>query len=250
MRRGFFAGVGAVALAGLSTGTAHGEDLVTLSGATYHDIHAVRADPDGVTWRYEGGLVKVDFADCPENVRRAYHYDPAKAEAFRETQARARQQADEQNQKLVRDHEKYQRDRIQMTLQNTSATVPASDGGPAFNLRHRLDAESAAATVLDEQAQAKKAAHDLLTKDDGTVWDRRLWKIPSMIFGYSPGVAFEPGANLNPQEFKASVHHAPGGFAPTAMQDSFNTPMYMTRSYYEDVERSEAFARGVPLKAK
>ncbi len=193
-------------------------------------------------------MAKVDFADCPETVRLAYHYDAAKATAYRDAQAASRRQADEQAQKLVRDHDEHQRAR--MTLQNTAETSASPDGGPLFTLRRRLDTGStAAAAVLDEQAQSKKAAHDLLTKDDGTIWDRRLWAIPSLIFGYSPGVAFEPGANLNAHEFKSTVHHAPGGFAPSAVQDGFNTPMYMTRSYYEDVERSEAFARGVPRKS-
>ena len=37
---------------------------------------------------------------------------------------------------------------------------------------------------------AKKAGEDFRTKDDGTVWDRRLWAIPKYIFG---GNAFGRG---------------------------------------------------------
>ena len=245
---------GALVLAGLLVGTgfAFAEDLVTLSGTTYRHVSPVRVEPDGVTWRHDTGMVKVDFADCPEPIRLTYHYDAARAAAYRDAQDAARRQTDEAAQKLVRTHEERQRERVQITLQNTSEASSPTGGGTIFALRRRLDADStAAAAVIDAQARDRKAAHDLLTKDDGTVWDRRLWAIPCMLLGgYNPGNAFEPGANLNPHEFKASLHHRPGAFAPTAMQDSFNTPMYMSRSYYEDVERSEAFARGVPLGAR
>lgn len=228
---------------------ARADDLVTLSGATYRHVAAVRVEPDGVTWRHDSGMVKVDFADCPEPVRRAYQYNAVFAAAYREKQAATRQQTDAEAQRLVRAHEQHQRERVQMTLQNTSDAAPATNGGNTFTLRRRLDAETSAATAaLDEQAQATKAARDLLTKDDGTVWDRRLWAIPCLLTGgYNPGVAFEPGANLNAHEFRASLHHAPGAFAPTCLQDSFYTPAYMTRSYYEDVNRAAAFARGAPL---
>ncbi len=229
-----------------AAGQARGEDLVTLSGTTYHDVRALRVEPDGVTWRYERGVVKVDFADCPEAVRRAYHYDPDKATTYRDTQAAAHRQAAEQAQKLV--HAREEQQRVRMTLQNTSEASPSPGGGTAFALRRQLDSESAAATALDEQAQAKKTARELSIKDNGTIWDSRLWAVPRLIFGSSDGLDFEPGTNLNAREFKASVHHPPGGYPPNCLQDSFYTPAYMTKSYYEDIDRAEAFARGVPLK--
>ncbi len=227
------------------------DDLVTLSGATYHHVIPERVEPDGVTWRHDSGIVKVDFADSPESVRAAYHYDAARAAAYRDRQAPARREADEQAQKLVRAHEARQQERVRLTLQNTPDTAPSLDGG-TFTLSRRLDLQATAATAaLDEQAQAQKAAHDLLTKDNGTIWDRRLWAIPALISGgYSPGVAFEPGANLNAQEFRASEKHRPGGYPPTPMLDAFYTPNYMTRSYYEDIDRAAAFARGVPLPSR
>ena len=60
----------------------------------------------------------------------------------------------------------------------------------------------------------------------------------------------------NSKEFAASLHPSPtgasGNFVPPTFDANrttvLDTPLYLTRSYYEDVERSEAFARGVPLK--
>ena len=74
-----------VLLAGfLAAGQVRGDDLTTLSGQTFHNVQPLRAEPDGVTWRHAGGVVKVDFADSPGNVRAAYHYDTAKAAAYHE----------------------------------------------------------------------------------------------------------------------------------------------------------------------
>ena len=240
----------ALLLAGLCTAApVRADDLVTLSGTTYRHVVPLHVEPDGVTWRHEGGVVKVDFADCPEPIRRTYQYNTVVAAAYRDAQAAARQQADAAAQKLVQAHEEHLRERTQLTLQNTADTSSASDGGTSFTLRRRLDpGTSAAVAAIDEQAQAKKAARDLRTKDDGTLWDRRLWAIPCLITGgYNPGIAFEQGANLNPHEFRASLHHKPGAFAPTCLQDSFYTPNYLTRGYYEGADRAAAFARGVPL---
>ena len=60
----------------------------------------------------------------------------------------------------------------------------------------------------------------------------------------------------NSKEFAASLHPSPtgasGNFVPPTFDANrttvLDTPLYLPRSYYEDVERSEAFARGVPLK--
>ena len=77
----------------------------------------------------------------------------------------------------------------------------------------------------------------MLTKDDGTFWDRRLWAIPCLIVGngYSPGIAFDPRTDMNSHEYQGSLH------GPNISQ-----PDYMTKSYYQDVDRAAAFARGHP----
>ena len=54
---------------------------------------------------------------------------------------------------------------------------------------------------------------------------------------------------------KSQGRPADGPFEPSAtdptrssLGDTFFQPLYMTRSYYDDVDRAASYARGVPLK--
>ena len=257
MKREFFT-AGALGMIGLlaAAGLVRGEDLVTLSGTTYRDVRAVRVEPDGVTWRYEGGAVKVDFADCPENVRRAYHFDPAKATAYRDARTRARQQADARAQRDAREHDARQHDRAQAAL----AQMTTGNGEAANVFRRALSPASSNATrALAAQMQADV--------------DKQVAAANAGAIGQLPPVPTLPGAlgprPVNPTmdtpsstEFRAGLFHAPStgsvsNFVPTtdfwdearsSLNSGFFTPIYMTHSYYEEVDRAAAFARGVPQK--
>ena len=249
MKREIFAAA-VLGLAGLlvAAGRVRGEDLVTLSGTTYRDVQAVRVEPDGVTWRHADGAVKVDFADCPEEVRRAYHYDPAKAAAYRNTQAKARQHADEQARHDVIEHEARQRAQAQAQA--------ANDGEKVMVLRRALS--PAASNATRETAARMQADTDQRAAEAAESADP-LHLVPAVpgVLGPRP---INPTMNTsNSKEFAATLHQSPTGastnFVPTALDstrsnlaDPFFQPLYMTRSYYEDVDRAAAFARGVPLK--
>ncbi len=60
-------------------------DLVTLSGKAYRQARVFRVEPDGITYMFAGGMVKIGFADLPEATRKQYGYDPRKAATFEET---------------------------------------------------------------------------------------------------------------------------------------------------------------------
>ena len=229
----------------LAAGSAlRAEDVTTLSGTTYRDVRMVRVDPDGVTWEHATGMCKVDFNDLPEAVRRAYRYDAKQAAAYRDAQARARQQFAAQMQQTR--HEAEERQVQQFKQQTTSAAE--ADAKPGVFVYRRKASEAAAEQSVGEGIAAKKQAEDLRTKDDGTIWDRRLWAVPVFLFGGDPfhGTAFDPHTDLNSHEFQGSLHHSPAALATDGAHDSFNQPDYQTKSYYEDVERAEAFARGKP----
>lgn len=242
LRRSLLAIVGAGGV-GLSF-SAWAGDVTTLSGTTYHEARAVRVEPDGVTWEHSTGIVKVDFTDLPEPVRRQYHYDAGKATAFRDAQTLAQQQFAARTQQIRQEAEAHRVERFQ--ARNTAA--PAAVGRPGEFVYRRRAAEVAAEQSVGEVLAARKAAEDFRTKDDGTMWDRRLWAGPKFLFGSNPfdGVAFDPHTDFNSHEYKIGAHHAPGAFAPDAAHDAFFEPLYQTKSYYEDVERAEAFARGRP----
>ncbi len=221
---------------------ARAEDVTTLSGTTFRDVRLVRAEPDGVTWEHATGVVKVDFVDLPGPVRRIYHYDAGKAAAYQAAQAQARFAA--QARQVQREAQAH---RVQQ-FQAQTAPAPAAAGRPGGFVYRRKAADAQAVDSVGEGIAAKTAAEAFRTKDDGTIWDRRLWAVPKLIFGGNEfdGVAFDPKTDFNSHEFTTTLHHSPGSLAPDTAHDGFFQPVYMTRSYYEGVERAEAFARGQP----
>ena len=219
------------------------DDVTTLSGATFHEVRLVRVEPDGVTWEHSTGMVKVDFTDLPEAVRRTYHYDAGQAAAFREAQAQARQQFDARARQAQREAEARQVQRFQ-----SPGAAAGSEARPGeFVYRHRAG-EAAAEKSLGEVLATKEAAEDFRTKDDGTMWDRRLWAVPKLIFGGNAfdGVSFDPKTDFNSHEYQSSLHHGVVGDAKGSANDAFFQPIYMTKSYYDDLDRAAAFARGKP----
>ena len=236
----------------MATDRVKADDLVTLSGTTYRDVRAMRVEPDGITWRYDTGAVKVDFTDSPESVRRTYHYDPAKAMAYHDAQTKARQQADEQVQHDAKERETRQRARAQAAVAQMSTT----DGNVAVVFRRALSPAASNATremAAQMQAEADKRAAAAAANPD------RLNLSPPLPGALGPRPINPFIDTPNAKEFAASLHHSPtgasGNFAPTSLDptrsslnDDFYQPFNMSRSYYEDVERAEAFARGVPLK--
>ena len=248
-----FMAAGALLLAGLLfPHAARGDDLVTLSGTTYHDVRPLRVEPDGVTWEYAEGVCKVDFTDSPESVRRAYHYDAAKAAAYHDAQLREREQAEAQRQRILQENDERHRARVQSAAAGLAA--PAMPGADVTFRRAASPAASEATRALGAQmeaAAAKKAVEP--TGAFGGI--ARTWvgstlaKLGLVSFYQGPSVLNEGPELPNRQEVRSDMHHSPSTpFAPDAAHDSFYTPNYQTRSYYEDVDRSAAFLRDVPLK--
>jgi hypothetical protein len=80
--------------AALSASIVLADDFRTLNGKEYKNATVTRVEPDGVTIKFHGGIVKVPFTDLNEELRRKYNYDPDAAKQFGvETQ----QKVDEQN---------------------------------------------------------------------------------------------------------------------------------------------------------
>ena len=67
---------------------------VTLKdGTRYSGAIVTRVDPDGIAIEHTKGIAKVPFADLPEEMRKRFNYDPAKAEEFRKARAPQKEQA-------------------------------------------------------------------------------------------------------------------------------------------------------------
>jgi hypothetical protein len=69
-------------LAALSVSVALAEDFKTINGKEYKNATVTRAEPDGITIKFSGGLVKIPFTELPEEVQERFHYDPANAAQF------------------------------------------------------------------------------------------------------------------------------------------------------------------------
>ncbi len=62
-------------------------DLTTLDGKTYRNITVTRVEADGLVVTHAEGGCKIEFLNLPEDVRKKYSYDPAKAEAAKKAAA-------------------------------------------------------------------------------------------------------------------------------------------------------------------
>ena len=83
-------------------------DFQTVRGQVYKNARVAHVEPDGVTYFYAGGAVKVLLDDLPEAVKAKYDLTPAKAAAFLRAQVIANQQAahqekDERNRRMAED---------------------------------------------------------------------------------------------------------------------------------------------------
>ena len=239
-------------LAGLITvSEALADDLTTLAGVVYHDVRPVRVDPDGVTWQYDEGIAKIDFTDSPKKICQDYHYDPAKAAAYRASLAQARQQANEQSRQILQQDAQRRAARAQTTTALGEAQKPAEM--KLVYQRAASPAASEATRALGAQMESVAAAKAVQpTGIFGAVARSPVAPILSMLgvnFYQGPSVLNEDPLVPNRREYQAGAHHSPSsGFAVDAARDSFYTPDYTTKSYFEDVDRSAALLRDVPLK--
>ena len=51
-------------------------DLVTAYGQIFRNVEIILEEPDGLTFRHDGGVTKVGFPALKEEVRQKYNYDP------------------------------------------------------------------------------------------------------------------------------------------------------------------------------
>ena len=234
-----------------AAGGLRGDDLTTLAGVVYHDVRPIRVEPDGVTWQYDEGLCKVDFTDSPKKICQEYHYDPVKAAAYRAALAQERQQADERSRLILQQDAQRRAARLQATAAQGEARTPA-DMKLVFQ-RAASPAASEATRALGAQMEAVAAAKAVQpTGVFGAVAHSPVGTVLSMLgvsFYQGPSVLNEGPLVPNRNEVRADMHHSPAaGFGVDAAHDSFYTPDYTTKSYFEDVDRSEALLREVPLK--
>jgi TolA-binding protein len=55
--------------------------ITTTNGKQYKNATISRVEPDGVSVKFSGGLVKIPFTELPKDLQQKYNYDPEKAAA-------------------------------------------------------------------------------------------------------------------------------------------------------------------------
>lgn len=70
-----------------------GDSITTRKGTTYENIKVTRVDPDGITIRHPGGIVKLFFPELTKEDQDKYGYDPEKHRQHYNQQQRAAQHA-------------------------------------------------------------------------------------------------------------------------------------------------------------
>ena len=71
-------------------------DLVTAYGQIFRHVEITREEPDGLTFRHDGGVTKVGFPALPEDVRQKYKYDPVAGWQYRRDQAAQKTRAEQE----------------------------------------------------------------------------------------------------------------------------------------------------------
>ncbi|HZS16648.1 MAG TPA: hypothetical protein VFA51_01820 [Candidatus Udaeobacter sp.] len=69
-------------LAALSASLAVADDFKTVNGKEYKNATVMREEPDGITIRFSGGVVKLRFSELPNEVQERFHYNPERARTY------------------------------------------------------------------------------------------------------------------------------------------------------------------------
>ena len=75
-------------------------DLVTTDGRIFRNVQVWKNEPDGVTFRHDEGLTKLEFPLLPADWQKKYGYDPEAAATYQRVVADAVQEAERTQQQL------------------------------------------------------------------------------------------------------------------------------------------------------
>ena len=120
------------------------QDLVTAYGQIFRNVEIVREEPDGLTFRHDGGVTKVGFPALKEEVRQKYNYDPIAGWKYARDQAAQKAQS-----QLVAEPESQGPTLVEINDLQTEQ-LPDKVFRISFTLKNLTDqAHAVAATVRD-----------------------------------------------------------------------------------------------------
>jgi hypothetical protein len=108
------------------------DDYKTVGVKEYRNARVSRVEPDGVVLVYKSGVVKVYFAELPEEIQKRFGYDPAKAENNRKSLEDRRieeQKATVERKKNVEAHLKEAEEEFHAAQQRAAKTYQTAAKG-------------------------------------------------------------------------------------------------------------------------
>jgi len=102
-------------LTALSASLALADDFKTVNRNEYKNATVTGVEPDGITVKFSGGIVKIPFTELPKEVQERFHYNQENAAASHAAEMAAVQQTNQQIQEANtqrRDVEKELTDRL------------------------------------------------------------------------------------------------------------------------------------------
>ncbi|MGD9782635.1 MAG: hypothetical protein AB7V14_10850 [Kiritimatiellia bacterium] len=124
-------------------------DLVSAYGQIFRNVEIIREEPDGLTFRHDGGVTKLGFPALKEELRQRYDYDPIAGWQYRRDQAAQKLQSQQ-----AAEPESQGPALVEISNLQTEA-LPDDLFKISFALKNLTDqAHSAAATLRDKDRTA------------------------------------------------------------------------------------------------
>ena len=130
------------------------KDMVTAYGQIFRHVEITLEEPDGLTFRHDGGVTKVGFPALQEDVRQKYKYDPVAGWKYRRDQAAQKILAEEGRRRRRPNPRSAGRRWSRFDDLDTEA-LPDDSFRISFTLKNVTDqAQSVAATLRDSSRLA------------------------------------------------------------------------------------------------
>jgi len=147
------------------------DDFRTTKGKEYKNATVSRVEPDGITVKFSGGLVKIPFTELSRELQEKYHYDPDKAAAAQAAEMAAIQETNQlvkESNKLLKDAEQ------QKELENRLFQLQQQEEMLVEQMR-RVGVAAAAQQADAEANFHRRGAEESMTSDEKTA--QYAWRL-------------------------------------------------------------------------
>ena len=161
---------------------ARAEDFKLSDGTVFRHARVVEVRPDVLVLVHDGGVAMANLAKLPKAIRTRYGYKPAKAAAFREREAIAREAKLAEDRRLVAAHELR---RMELARQRMEVSGVLETTGPALGDTHFSYGDPAAArshasaeALIGAEIERHEESRVAAARAPDTFWTADFWKHP------------------------------------------------------------------------